>query len=34
MRLRAYQAEAEAPQAAPPAPARPVVAANAARRVA
>ncbi|HVG57233.1 MAG TPA: flagellar M-ring protein FliF [Hyalangium sp.] len=34
MRLRAYQAEAEAPPAAPPVPARPVVAANAARRVA
>lgn len=34
MRLRAYQAEAEVPPAAPPVPARPVVAANAARRVA
>jgi type III secretion protein J len=34
MRLRASQAEAEALPAAPPVPARPVVAANAARRVA
>lgn len=34
MRLREYQAEATAPPAAPPVPARPVVAANAARRVA
>jgi type III secretion protein J len=34
MRLRAYQAEADAPPVAPPVPARPVVAANAARRVA
>lgn len=32
MRLRAYQAEAERAPAAPPVPARPVVAANAARR--
>jgi type III secretion protein J len=34
MRLRAYQSEAAAASAAPPVPARPVVAANAARRVA
>jgi type III secretion protein J len=34
MRLRAYQTEATATPAAPPVPARPVVAANAARRVA
>jgi type III secretion protein J len=34
MRLRHYQTEAVTPPAAPPVPARPVVAANAARRVA